>query len=241
MSLKFAFVTDIHFDERIGFDKTVNQAQHWKTVLQDLRGRGITNLIYGGDLGKASSYASFFDDVKEFNMNLIIGNHDNEAQIKKYYRKGNEQFYFYEDVDDYRLIFLNSDTGRIDDQQADWLVKAVKTDRTILLFVHYPLLSVATAMDRQWYLKNRVEIVPILTAVQQPVFLFSGHYHMEDLTVMQNLTQVLTPAVSYQIVKESLDKIQKHDRYFGYRIVEMDGNKMTTEVVTFPNHNSENL
>lgn len=57
---RFAFVTDIHFDESFDFDETVNQKQNWKTVLADLQKRGIKNLVFGGDLGKSSGYPEFF-------------------------------------------------------------------------------------------------------------------------------------------------------------------------------------
>ena len=53
--------------------------------------------------------------------------------------------------------------------------------------------------------ENRDEIAEILENATSQIFSFSGHYHMEDMRSEGNITQVLTPAVSYQILKNQTD------------------------------------
>lgn len=233
--MRFAFVTDIHFEESFGFDETVNQKKNWKTVLQDLQNRGVKNLIFGGDLGKSSGYAEFFEDVKDFDLNLIIGNHDEPDEIRKYFRTDSAVNYYSFETSQYKFIFQNSGLGKVDKMQLDWLSHEMLTEKIILLFVHYPVLSVPTAMDYKWFLKNRAEVVEILQSSNSKIFSFSGHYHMEDIRSRGNITQIITPAVSYQILKEQRKKIVKSDKTFGYRIVEIDGENLKTEVVVFRN------
>lgn len=232
---RFAFVTDIHFDESFGFDETVNQRKNWKTVLVDLQKRGIKNLVFGCDLGKPSGYAEFFEDVKNFDLNLIIGNHDEPEEIKNYFRPQHENNYYTFETEDYKLIFMDSGLGKVDQEQLKWLANEILTEKVILLFIHYPVLNVGTAMDKFWKLENRDEIAEILENATSQIFSFSGHYHMEDMRSEGNITQVLTPAVSYQILKNQTEEIVKSDRIFGYRIVEIMNGKLDSQVIVFNN------
>jgi Icc protein len=74
-----------------------------------------------------------------------------------------------------------------------------------------------------------------LHASGRPVTIFCGHYHMIDEACDGTLQQHSSPAASYQIVKEAKG-LEIDQTYFGYRIITITNNRVTTEVVTLKSH-----
>ena len=70
----------------------------------------------------------------------------------------------------------------------------------------------------------------ILASTDCEVAVFCGHYHMIDEACEASIRQFVTPAVSYQIIKQS-DRLPVDTSTFGYRILELDGAEITSEIV----------
>lgn len=56
---RIAFITDVHLDEQFPIDNNVNPKQNLEIVLQDISKQGIKEIIFGGDIGEASSHSYF--------------------------------------------------------------------------------------------------------------------------------------------------------------------------------------
>ena len=118
--------------------------------------------FFGGDIGSGSSHERFFDSLSQFNLKLCLGNHDDFAELQSRVSYllptgHNELFYSFED-EYFKHIVLDSSTARISLAQFEWFCNELKTNKTILLFVHHPVLEIKTAADREFPLSGRAEI-----------------------------------------------------------------------------------
>ncbi|UII20101.1 metallophosphoesterase family protein [Fulvivirga ligni] len=229
-----AFVSDIHFDEQFPIDQGVNAQQNWDKILESLHSKGIKEVVFGGDIGAASSHELFFDSLKAFSTHIILGNHDEFAEVSKHYNpcnQSNEIYYEMED-DHFKYLFMDSSSEKISQEQLNWLKTAVETNKSVLLFVHHPVLPVKTKIDEMYPLHNRSEVKAILNAAETDITIFCGHYHMNDEQQKGNIKQVITHAGSYQILKDA-PEIAVSNSTFGYRIINIVGSKIeSTEIVT---------
>jgi len=180
-------------------------------------------IVDGGDLvdgrddrGEALYPVLFdmFDNISAPHYH-ILGNHETNCFTKDVWRKftGNDKNYYYKDISDYRLIFLDGNNkigddgqdvdtspdlryypGHLDQAQKDWLEEILResADKNILVFVHQPPLSkttVKTAKD----LFVEGDKVRELFSKYGVTAVFSGH--IEELCYLEE------NAVKYYVLK----------------------------------------
>jgi 3',5'-cyclic-AMP phosphodiesterase len=231
---KIAFLTDIHLDEQFPIDNNVNTRKNFEIVLADITKKGITEIIFGGDIGEATAHKYFFDALQQFSFKLILGNHDKFENVKKYFvvdKNKNELYYKVED-EDYLYLFLDTSLDEISNNQLEWLQLELAGNKKIILFIHHPVLSINTAVDKLYPLKNREQLKSILLESENRIILFCGHYHMNDEQEMENIKQITTQSLSFQLVKNA-DEIKIDNSNFGYRIIEIHKDKIETHLCTF--------
>lgn len=261
-----AYLTDAHLGQKIILDKETGHMRYvenieehkdkLKFILEDIRSVGITEIIFGGDIGTQKANQWFFETIDEFNFKLlmVLGNHDTYSQINQYYKQdqyhthpdksgdesgnkqdaktGNELNYAYEEGG-FKFIYLDSSSNAVSRAQLNWLGQELNTDKEILLFIHHPVLEIKTPLDKIGAaLKGRDEIKSLLSGLQKEVLVFCGHYHMTDELTAGNIRQYSSPACSYQIEKLS-EKIEIDTLTFGYRLITINGNQMETAVKLF--------
>lgn len=231
---QIAFVTDTHLQDPIATQYGVDAESNWQRILADLKARNITDLIFGGDIGEADSLPHFFGTLQPFNLNLVLGNHDSYKNIKPYFNPGiqGEELYYHVDNTDTRFIFMDSSAETISDSQLEWLSAQLSTDKVPVLCIHHPVLDTGTAMDKFYPLKNRDAVSAILQQSNKPVYIFCGHYHVNDERTENNITQYVTRAASFQVEKHA-DEVIITNNGFGYRIIELDGETVKTWFVNF--------
>jgi Icc protein len=140
--------------------------------------------------------------------------------------------YAYEDGH-FKYIYLDSSPNCIGDNQFSWLQQELKTGEKVIIFLHHPVLEIDTALDRAGAaLNGREKIRNALLEAAKETIIFCGHYHMDDDTVDGSIRQFLTPAASYQIEKLS-DEIAIDEQSFGYRLIDIEGSEISTQVVMF--------
>lgn len=114
--------------------------------------------------------------------------------------------------------------------QLEWFEDELNTTRKVLLFIHHPILQVITAVDQKYPLLNRDAVRDALLRSGRDTTVFCGHYHTDDFEKEANIKQYVTPAASVQMEKNPLE-IVIHSRYYGYRIIEIDGDTIRAQVV----------
>lgn len=230
-----AYITDIHLNECLLEDLGVDSQKQWELILADIANRGITEIIFGGDIGDAGAHPWFFNSVKGFDFRFVLGNHDTFAGAGQYFKgtnAGTGALYYTSEDSGFKLIFLDTSAEQMSDVQLQWLKAELVTDRQIILFIHHPVLSVDTPLDAKYPLHGRNEIAAVLHYAEKPVTLFCGHYHIADVRQAGNITQYITPAASYQIVKEA-PVVQKDNSTFGYRLITFGDAEFETHLLMY--------
>jgi Icc protein len=231
---RIAFLTDIHLDEQFPLDNNVDPTKNLETVLSDLSKQGITEIIFGGDIGESTAHNYFFNALKQFSFKLILGNHDKFDKVKEHFNVGenkNELYYKVEE-ENYLYLFLDTSSDEISNNQLQWLLSEHKTNKEIILFIHHPILSINTPVDKLYPIKNREQLKAILLEYKKNVTVFCGHYHMNDEQELENIKQITTQSLSFQLVKNATE-IKVDNSNFGYRIIEIYNDKIETHLINF--------
>ena len=155
---QIAYLTDAHIDELFPKALGVDARANWSKVLADVRERQIDELVFGGDMGETETNQWFFQSMKEFKLDVTLGNHDEYHMVMKYfshsaYNGKDELFYAYDDVG-FRRVYLDSSAETISDIQCNWFAEQLKTKLPILLFIHHAVFPVMTAIDRKHFLRG---------------------------------------------------------------------------------------
>lgn len=237
MQKRIAFLTDTHLGDKTPASYGIDARKNLETVLEDIAHQNIDGLIFGGDITEPEEYQWFFSRLEQAHPDYkaVLGNHDDFKEAVKYFchpSDGRNELYYSEEDDYYRYIYLDSSSAGISDTQITWLKEQLNTSKPPVVFIHHPVLGLGTAMDRIYPLKNRVKINDLLQQCNHPVTIFCGHYHMEDTRTDGNVTQHTTPAVSFQVKRES-QSIEIYRGSFGYRLIDITETFITTKLVLF--------
>lgn len=225
-----AFITDIHLNEQFPADIGIDAQKNWERIIEELAGKGIQNIVFGGDIGDPLAHPWFFESLRPFAVNIVLGNHDRYQHVSKHYQKGedaNELFYTLEE-DRFKFIFLDTSLDRLSAIQLQWLKSELVTPKKVIIFMHHPVIAVDTPVDRLYPLENRAEVLSLLLATAKPITLFCGHYHMNHESTFENITQIITQSASYQIVREAPD-VEVDATRFGYRLIDLSSDEILTQ------------
>jgi len=243
-SKTIAYVTDIHLGQHLQMDNALgdgkmsyssNPDEHKENfilILDDIKRRGIKEIIFGGDIGTKDANPWFFDKIKEYHFKLfmVLGNHDTFSTASQYYNNGltdgrNEMMYSFEE-NHFKCIVLDSSNNIVSKTQLDWLEWQLNTPKKVLLFIHHPVLKISTLLDEIGAaLRERDRLKKILIDSTSDITIFCGHYHMSDEATEKNIKQITSVAASYQILKGST-KIETDQNKFGYMLVQIEDNSI---------------
>jgi len=247
-----AYFTDPHIGQKVAADAdaagskmsyTVNGHEHKSNldvVVSDITARGVTEAIFGGDVGTPQSNEWFFAQVKgKFaSFDLTLGNHDSIGRIAGHFDTGvsiaKDKYYHLRQSAHFDHVVLDTSSNAMDDAQLQWFAEVLgQSRRPLILFVHHPVLPVASSLDKSGAsLQGRLELQRLLLESRRRIDIFCGHYHMSDLAKIDGVTQHLTFAVSYQIEKNALQLTLNHSA-FGYRLITLDGDEVATDTILF--------
>ncbi|NLR98164.1 hypothetical protein HGP17_15220 [Rhizobium sp. P38BS-XIX] len=213
--------------------------EHWdhlRRVLDDIAERGISRIVFGGDIGTADSVPRFFELLEryDFEISVILGNHDAYANVRQYWDCDNavEGKLCYSRIDgSLKQIFIDTSVGELGGSQRAWLADELVSVETAVLFAHHPVLPLDTPVDKSGAaLRDREETRSLLLDSRCKISIFCGHYHMYDATGDANIRQFVTPSTSYQIVKAS-ETLQTDPETFGYQMLTFEDARMETQTV----------
>lgn len=235
MQKRIAFITDSHLGDPTAISRGINPDKNLEAALKHIIDTGVDELVFGGDIGYDETYEHFFKTLEKYkpDFTITLGNHDNRDEVEKYYKANyfDDGLYHSKEDDHYKYISLDSSAESIGNQQLAWLENEINTTKRSIVFVHHPIISAETAMDDIYPLKNRDDVSALLQQCRQPVTVFCGHYHLPDKRKDGKITQYITPALSFQVVKNSPD-IDIVVPYFGYRLITVTENTIRTQLVT---------
>ena len=232
---RIAFITDIHLDEGLLEQHKVDCPKQLELILSDVAARGINDIVFGGDIGAASAYPWFFEMLSLFDFQFILGNHDSAKDAIPFYKgfnAGRGELYYTASDSNYKYIFLDTSAEQMSDAQFNWLKDELVSEKDLVIFIHHPVLAVNSAIDSIYPLHGRERVADALLGINNKVIIFCGHYHMADVQEHGNVKQYVTPAASYQIVKEAAE-ITPNNSTFGYRIINIDEGEIKTELVMY--------
>ncbi|NML39845.1 metallophosphoesterase [Chitinophaga sp. G-6-1-13] len=235
MTHSFAFVTDTHLDDAFTRSHQVPAREDLILLLQEIAGKGIREVVIGGDIGEPSSHSFLFDALKQHtpDYKVILGNFDKLEDVRQHYHPPglvDGTMCYSEDRDGFRYIFLDSSSEVLYDAQLQWLEQELKTAGKVLLFVHHPVVEIPVLVDGLQPLQGREKIKALLLKHPHAVYVFCGHLHITDQRQEQNIHQTVTPATSAQFIKEAAG-LEIDLSYFGYSIITLTGDTVTTEIV----------
>lgn len=230
-----AHITDTHIDDPTALTRGINPRQNLGLLLEDLAQRKPDELVFTGDAGIPGSYGWLFDKMAEYqpNFRLTLGNHDDYSEAMQFYSGktvGDGELYYTTEDDFYKYFYLDSSSGSLSTAQLSWLEGELHTTRKVVIFVHHPILGFATGMDSRYPLTNRDSVVALLSESRKDITVFCGHYHMPDKRKQNNITQYITPAVSFQVRKAS-SEIDIFTQHFGYRLITLTETRISTELI----------
>lgn len=230
---RIAFLTDQHLLDKNVEKKGVSTLSNWQKILEDVRTRGIKTVVLGGDLGEMVALPKVFKELADFTVFIMLGNHDKISVIAPYFSaaKDKEELYYTADFSGYRFIFMDSSSAKVSKNQQDFLKKELAEAEKPVLFIHHPVLKVNTWMEKNYPLKNKDEIKEVLDASGKKITVFSGHYHLAHNSSAGSLTQIISPAISYQILEN--EKYAADTKTFGYLIADFGSDEIQTEKIIF--------
>ena len=230
---KIAHITDLHLDEPYPLKNGVLTRKRFDNILKDIRCKNITHVVCTGDIGENKGIIYFFERLKTINLSITLGNHDKFDEVSKHYNKGadydSKKIYRSVVKKYHKFIYLDSSEGIIDTKQFIWLKKELISLKPIIIFIHHPIIGLNLKVDEKGRLKNREEVISLLEKSFNEITIYCGHYHMESTLVYKNITQNITPAVSFQIEKNP-NTIKINTTVFGYRIIEIENNNKSSKI-----------
>ncbi|WP_298420804.1 metallophosphoesterase [uncultured Kordia sp.] len=234
MNELIAHITDLHLDETFPFNDCITARKRFDIVLKAIERNNITQIVCTGDIGENDGVAYFFKKLNTKDLTIVLGNHDTYAEVSKLYNFKANSTYYSILKEYYKFIYLDSSTGIIDREQYYWLEKELISTKPIIIFIHHPILGINLKVDKIGKLTNRKELISLLIKSTMEVTIYCGHYHMESKLTYKNITQFITPAISYQIQKKT-DVIDIDTTVFGYRIIELKGAKQLSKIQLLSN------
>jgi len=107
-----AYLTDIHLEEPFPIKVGVNAKSNWEVILKDVKKRGISEIVLGGDLGEPETNQWLFKSISDFEISVTLGNHDAYKEVTKHFHHAafNEELeLYYAFVEgDFKRIYLDS-------------------------------------------------------------------------------------------------------------------------------------
>ncbi|MBW1294981.1 metallophosphoesterase family protein [Aquimarina litoralis] len=234
MIKKIAHITDVHLDESHPFLGKTSARKRLDNIIESILENDIHDVVCTGDIGENDGIPYFFNQLTKLNLSITLGNHDSFTKISEHYDLGADynsgKMYRSVVENAFKLIYLDSSSGIIDDQQMQWLEKELITSKPIVIFVHHPIIGLPLKVDDIGKLENRENLKNIFEKVPNKITIYCGHYHMDSTIAYKNVRQYITPAVAFQI-KKDIDNIEIDTTVYGYRIIQLDTKEHSSKVI----------
>lgn len=248
--MKLIQITDLHVANEGEHTYGVDVRQNFLDILKAVKSFDPQQLIISGDLafdtGNEQVYRWMKSHLDELGIPyaIIAGNHDDSAILANVF--GMEQLltdgdlYYRLPLPGQDLLLLETSKGTVSASQLAWLeAELAALNGPAVIFMHHPPVEGGVPyMDVNYPLRNMAEVQSVLLRHPFPVYIFCGHYHVEKMLCLQNLTVHITPTTYFQMKWQQPEFLLDHFR-IGLReinlrpdgvvestVVYYDGNKL---------------
>jgi len=226
---KIAQITDLHLlapgAELMGLDVNARL----RVVLEHVVASGAGAVFLTGDCCAEAPVQEIYHqlrarlDTLNLPYYLSPGNHDDRGMMRNaFFLEGhnNEPIKGLVRVDDQDFLFLDTTFGEIEEEQLDWLHKAVSSYPHAAIVMHHPPVPMGVRfMDKKYPLRNTGRLIGILTEDGAPRRVFCGHFHSGRTTCYRNLTVHLCPPTSF-FIDPAADEFVRLDLPPAYQMLE---------------------
>lgn len=231
-------ITDLHIPDPDSQADLDHVKPNIEKQLSFVSGNDSDLLVISGDLtmtdGSKTSCEWLRDQLPDSPDVLFVpGNHDNPSVMWEVFGEAqcvNRQFCFTRHMGGRKVLFVNTTTDYLPEDQIAFLVDEGSDEDTILFIHHPPDLISHGFMSVNQPLNNFDEVAE---AIRQARItdVFCGHYHNEIDKDCDGFTLHLTPSPAFQI---DLNKVEFTFQDFEpkVRVIDIDNGKVTTWLET---------
>ncbi len=238
---RIAQLTDLHLDDSMAISQGFDTRANLVHVLEDIRDKGIRDIILTGDLGEASTIGWLANQLSQFGFSsrYLLGNHDylpDYAALTDFIANTHEEGCYYSlHENGFLQLFLDSSKYEIGPGQLAWIKEQCSgSSEPILLFIHHPVLDCGnTPMDRFYPMNGRDVVRDYLHSLHRPVHIVCGHYHACHEQQQQDISQYVTLS-TYMQLKKTGSLLEMDGRDIGYRILEINSGAFRSFCVDVP-------
>lgn len=226
-TLNFAQISDTHLsydDKNYSYRLTANSRELLEDAINEINStKNLDFVFFTGDvidIPYEKHLKMFFEYANKLkypyynvpgNHDICVGGYLSKKLYVDYMQKYNKNFkfnktyYSFTPKTGYKIIALDSiidsritANGELSKEQLEFLDKELSLagDNIILIFMHMPLKQPFSSDNHR--LLNSDEMYKVLLKYNNPIALFTGHYHTTRIMQENNLIHVSTPAlISY--------------------------------------------
>ncbi|MEO0732415.1 MAG: metallophosphoesterase [Bacteroidota bacterium] len=140
---------------------------------------------------------------------LTPGNHDDRAMLRNAFfleGHGQDAVKGLVRVGEQHFLFLDSSRGVVDDDQVNWLAKALKQYPDADIVLHHPPVPAGVPfMDRKYPLRETDNLLRVLTYDGRHRRVFCGHYHTGRTIAYRNLHVHICPPTSFFLAPDNAE------------------------------------
>lgn len=213
-----------------------NSFKIFKKILKDIDNDHYIFAIDVGDLvfdGVKEKYRIFYNMIKNIKTPFFVavGNHDiREGGAKNYFDVFGKFYYSFDYGNSLFIILDDANEKKIDAVQMEWLEKQLqKSYQHKFVFLHVPAFDPRPESKNSLSDKQNAQEFMNLMEKYKPDIVFSSHIHAYFDETKNGINYVITGGAGSELWGTD------PDHYFNHYIkVEVEGDKVSKEVVRFP-------
>ncbi|MBZ9994288.1 phosphodiesterase [Mesorhizobium sp. BH1-1-4] len=243
--MRIIHVTDTHLVGPGNLLFTLDPTQRLEVVLRKIEAEfsDADLCVISGDLtdgGEPEAYRTLRDRLDNFPVptRLLIGNHDNRENFRRAFPEtpidDNGFIQSFDDLEGTRLIYLDTPEpgapqGRLCDKRLGWLKSTLEgaAGKSVVIFTHYPFLSIGLPTFRNILLSNPRDVMPLLHAHGGVRHIFCGHAHVAMAGQWEGIPFTISAGTCHHIVPD----LASPDLRFIALTPQFDVATITTEMI----------
>lgn len=235
--MKLIAISDLHLPSLNESIANFDANSNFSRAISTIRNKQFDTLLIFGDIAYKTpnkrSYQLCANELAAITQDIycLPGNHDEWNLLYKIMQPclKNTTSCFEQKFGSSPFLFLDSSSGEISKEYVEQFLHN-HTNQAVFLCTHHPIVPTqAQYMEQRYALRNKQEILDLLSSHRAPVTVISGHYHCFTESSHNNVRQIVVPSLLYQIPLTA--KKFAIDNRFGFCELNIDENSECTVAV----------